>query len=213
MKFKKLVVSTVIALITAMLGLSGVNASVMLVYTGNNFTDFQPPYNGTDHVTATIILADPLGNATSLTDVTPISFSISDGVQTITNAEAVFVFGTFAFGTDAVGAIDEWNILVQPLQGIINPTINQIQSINEPSGPVFDQVCCFFEGTQLRANASNSNNPGSWLVSAVPAPAPSNVAGLGMLGLIFLWRRRGQILTACLVVHRTRTGTYALRDA
>jgi MYXO-CTERM domain-containing protein len=35
---------------------------------------------------------------------------------------------------------------------------------------------------------------GGEAIAAVPAPAPSNLAGLGMLGLVFLWRRRRQIL-------------------
>jgi hypothetical protein len=84
MKFKKLAASAVIAQVIAMLGLSEAYADVVLTYTGNDFTFFQPPYNGTDRITATITLADPLGNSTNLTAVTPISYSISDGVQTFT---------------------------------------------------------------------------------------------------------------------------------
>jgi hypothetical protein len=78
----------------ALLGLSAANANVILTYIGNAFTAILPPgppnpYTSTDKVTASITLANPLGNNLNSASVTPPGFSVSDGVQTISDATSV----------------------------------------------------------------------------------------------------------------------------
>ena len=77
------------------------------VYTGNPFTDVTGPYSTSDFVTAMVTLASPLPANMPLTQVTPLAFSFSDGVQTITNQNAD-PGGFFAFATDAAAMINEW---------------------------------------------------------------------------------------------------------
>src|SRR5512133_765730 len=76
-------------------------------YTGNHFTDVSGPYTTSDFVTAMVTLAGPLGANMPLTQVTPTAFTLSDGVQTISNLNGVRVFMFFA--TNARGAIAEWS--------------------------------------------------------------------------------------------------------
>ena len=94
-------------------------------YIGNHFTDVSGLYTTSDFVTATITLAGPLGANMPLTEVTPIAFTMSDGVQTITDTGGIFSF--FVFSTDASGFITLWNAFVDqagfPVRGIdtVNP--------------------------------------------------------------------------------------------
>ena len=75
------------------------------MYTGNHFTDVSGPYTTSDFVTAMVTLASPLPPS-AFTSVTPLAFSISDGVQTITNLNALGA--GFHFTTDAAAHITLW---------------------------------------------------------------------------------------------------------
>ena len=57
------------------------------VYTGNPFTIVSGPYSTSDFVTAMVTLASPLPANMPLTQVTPLAFSLSDGVQTINESQ------------------------------------------------------------------------------------------------------------------------------
>ena len=73
-------------------------------YTGNPFTDVSGPYTTSDFVTAMVTLAGPLGaNMPSFTPVSPTAFTLSDGVQTITNLTSTRA--EFWFATGLTGAI------------------------------------------------------------------------------------------------------------
>src|SRR5262245_5197325 len=75
-------------------------------YTGNPFTQVSGPYTMSMFVTAMVTLAGPLAPNMPLTQVVPTAFTISDGVQTITNLNATAF--AFFFGTDSTGAITSW---------------------------------------------------------------------------------------------------------
>ena len=68
------------------------------VYTGNPFTFVTGSYSTSDFVTAMITLASPLAANTPLTAVTPIAFSLSDGVQTFNGPNPLIGF-IFRFAT------------------------------------------------------------------------------------------------------------------
>jgi len=70
-------------------------------YTGNPFTSAEAPYTTSDFVTALVTLAGPLAPNMPLTTVTPTAFTLSDGVQTITNLTANS--SSFAFQTNGTG--------------------------------------------------------------------------------------------------------------
>ena len=81
------------------------------------------PYTTSDRVTASIVLSTTLGDNLDFMNVAPTSFSISDGVNTITQAGPYTVF---EFSTNASGRITDWSI------DVLNafPATLQIQTVN-----------------------------------------------------------------------------------
>jgi MYXO-CTERM domain-containing protein len=129
-------------------------------------------------VTATITLASPLLPSQPETPVTPVSFSLNDGVQTLTNTSPG-TLAFFNFGTDSMGNIDAWDFAVENNS---LPITLLIMSLNDEDG-INDTGMI-----SISQQGANFGNPGTW--KSVPAPPLSNLAGLGVLALAFLWRRR-----------------------
>jgi MYXO-CTERM domain-containing protein len=161
------------------------HANVIIAYTGNNFDSFTSPYTGTDRVTASITLAAPLGGNLAPTQVTPLAFSISDGVGTLDDTSPIF-FDSFFFGTDASGAITNWDVFA-----VVFGQGQEGHSIRTFSGggqtPV-DIGVMTAEGTL--AFGFIFGHPGSW--TTIPEPPTVTELGPGLLGLLGLlwWRRR-----------------------
>jgi len=183
MNFTKLATGAALALGIALLSSPAAKANVILAYTGNVFTVFSAPYTGTDKVTASITLANPLGDNLNFVPVTPLAFSMSDGEQTLTN-ETTLHATNFAFSTDSTGAISLWVISAGTPDG------NEILSERE-TGLAED----FALANGGQSEASNRSHPGIWTETTAPVPAPplSNLAAFGVLGLAFFWRRGRQI--------------------
>lgn len=183
------------------------NASVIYTYTGQAFTAITPspgsapadPYQAGDRVTGTFELAAPLpGNLPALTVITPVAFSFSDGVNTLTNATAL----TAAFGlsTDASGHILEWLVVVSANQtgpGATRRTISTRNYLNPnfQTAPAIDRGsdtlcgansppggCESFDDGYLQA-AENRNAPGTWTVEAVPEPTSMLLISAALAGL------------------------------
>jgi hypothetical protein len=112
MNFKNLATGAALALGIALVSSPAAHADVIYTYTGNDFTRFTGPYTGTDKVTATITLANPLGASLALTAVTPLAFTLSDGVQTLTDATPSLQ-DRFDFTTDSSGTIKYWLVDAQ----------------------------------------------------------------------------------------------------
>jgi MYXO-CTERM domain-containing protein len=187
MKFRKVVAGAVMVQGLALLDLSAANANVILTYTGNDFTDVVTPYTTSDKITATIILASALPPNQLPILVTPISFTLTDGVQTLTN-QTPSVKSSFSFDTDSTGSIDGWIIDVQTGVGAFSPPLINTE---KTGGFTTD-----YGQTSASVFGENLNDGGTWTATPVPVPAPplSNLAALGVLGLAFFWRRRRQIL-------------------
>ena len=60
-------------------------------------------------MTAMVTLASPLPPNTPFNEVTPLAFSLSDGVQTITNLNATIF--AFHFASDGDGTITHWALV------------------------------------------------------------------------------------------------------
>jgi len=121
-------------------------------YIGNHFTHVSGLYTARDFLTATITLAGPLGANENFTQVTPIVFKLSDGVQTITQAESGF--SSFVFSTDASGFITDWHVDVSSIFSFAG-----IDTINNPP--------CDISDAGLLPDGSNGFNrlsPGEWTV-------------------------------------------------
>ena len=185
MNFTKLATGASLALGIALLSSPAANANVILTYTGNDFTTFSSPYTGTDKVTASITLANPLGDNLNLAPVTPLAFSLNDGVQTITNASASIEVQAFDFSTDATGTITNW---------IVNAITTSTAIIRTQNTP---QTAVILDAGILPDHSTGlvQSSPGAWSSPGNPVPAPplSNLAAFGVLGLAFFWRRGRQI--------------------
>ena len=87
-------------------------------YTGNLFTFASGPYTTSDFVTVMMTFASPLAANMPFGTVTPLAFSLSDGVQTITNVNAIG--SSFFFATGPSGLPSAWNISAHGLLGGIS---------------------------------------------------------------------------------------------
>jgi hypothetical protein len=207
----------VVMLLTA----SQAHASAIYTYTGSAFTvtSVTGPtapadlYTKTDFVSGTVELSAPL--APNL-DVwfsgfqTPLSFSYSDGVNTITNTNATDT--SFSFGTDALGNIVYWRINVAIFAPQGGGTSQSIQTNHYPDfypialgdtrdsasdtrcGPDSSGGCAYY-GDPFCSQSAQVRVAGTWqLQPSQPVPAPATATmvllGTGLVGVMA--RRRGK---------------------
>jgi hypothetical protein len=171
MNFSRLVAGAVIAQCLAVLSEPAAHADGILTYIGNDFTFFISAYTSTDKVTASITLANPLADNLNLAPVTPLAFSLNDGVQTISNRTAPIIT-TFDFSTNATGEITEWDVgarFPSPSSGIYFSigTTNSPEFIGD-SGIIARDTFTGF----------NHNDPGIWTATAVGDPHFTTYGGV-----------------------------------
>lgn len=155
-------------------------ASTTYTYTGNNFNSVKGPYTTSDSVSGSITLADALAsNLAGFTTVSPTSFSFSDGINTVTNTTAN-VGSLFAFKTDALGNIFQWQVSVYT--GSVFTF--SIATVNAPGLYGLDDHV--FVNSGNTAYGQILNNPGTWTVATVPEPETYAMilAGLGLMGAV-----------------------------
>jgi hypothetical protein len=170
----------------AMFAAAPANASVVLTYTGNNFTSvFAPGYTTSDKITGTLTLSSALPDSlTTLTDETAlvIAYSFSDGVTTFSTGCCDTGNQTiFEFTTDASGNILDWIVTLETDD-------NHTGDLTTEGGASpFDQSL-----TNGELGGSNAGMPGVWALeaatSAVPEPGTWSLLllGFGTIG----WRLR-----------------------
>jgi hypothetical protein len=116
--------------------------------------------------------------------VQPLSFSFTDGVQTIDNVSATS--SQFGIGTNSSGAIDAWRIVVQTLVGTTNKEI--------ATALVPFSIMTSDSGNNSGTLGENHGDPGTWTEttasSAVPELSTFALLGSGIIGLAGVARRR-----------------------
>jgi hypothetical protein len=191
-------VTAAFALAFALAPVDSARADVVYEYVGANFTHANAPFTTADKVTGTITFATPLAANLNLAAETPVAFSFTAGVETVTSATYNPNFGRLNFSTDAAGNITAWDIQVAFGGG---GQIN-IENFNSIIGPnVGDQaaVGAFFTGPKDPSNASGKNLVAGEFTIAAAVPEPSTWAMmiLGFCGLGFMtYRRKASALSA-----------------
>lgn len=180
-------------------------AAVTYHYTGNQFTsvfDFDVfddvQYSSQMQLMGSITLETPLPALQTITEqVSPLSFSFHDGVNTLNDGNTSY--SRFFFATSATGEIIDWDLYLRidypdPVsqgdrQYIISSSDNRDEgSVTRCIGPssLFSNLCT---GLTL-AKVNNQASPGQWLTTAVPLPAAAWLLGSGLLMLAGVARHR-----------------------
>ena len=178
-------------------------ATTVYSYEGNTFTNFlgPGPWDTTSKVTASITMSSELGPNLNNSFVTPLSWTLSDGVLPITEATATA--SVFRFSTNAFGDITAWNVDVgEYITGTPSQGDTEHQIVTHYNLVVFDlandgAVGRLYDATAgwIQVEAGNfSSDPattqGTWTATVVPIPAAAWLFGSGLIGLIGVARTK-----------------------
>jgi hypothetical protein len=175
----------IVGIFALALSATSANASVVYTYIGNDFTSADAPYSTSDYVSISLTFSAALGDNLPYSHVVPTSFSISNGLVTITSANDLAApnsYGTpfFAVSTDNNGAILNWNVAdIQAGPG------QYIDSRNF-SGSILDVTLLT---PDAYGNEASVDDPGTWTVTPLPAALPLFATGLGVI-CVLAWRRK-----------------------
>jgi hypothetical protein len=199
--YNQLGLSIVVAAGLSTLGALQSTADTIYTYTGAHFTHVISPYTTNDFVSGSFDLATPLGNNFPLATISPMSFSFSDGVQTIASpSQPSAIIFRFQVQTGSSGVPVAWVIVVSNF----SPTNNQVGTCASATFPL-PQQCNpptidfgFTSLVPITTNPSGSSpfdSPGSWTITTTPVPGPTIGSGLtGFIlaggGLLVWWRVR-----------------------
>ncbi len=153
-------------------------------YTGNVYTVTAGDYTTSESVNATFALTDPL--ATDLTGfaATAVSWTVTDGINTLCDSCSRTTLTNLTFDTDSMGNITDWYFDAQNS----SPVVDVFSAGPAGEGTMFPGTDSATTGTD---NAL-STVPGTWVDETSAAPEPGTVGMMvaGMVLLVGLHRRR-----------------------
>jgi hypothetical protein len=162
-------------------------ADTTYTYTGNAFNDFGGGATCPSECNLTIsfVVKTAIGPDADEVGAVPLSFDISNGITTITQANAMSSsFGYFS--TDASGNIIGWNI----------NGITSLFKMYSSTGPAGCAGCIVVDASYVNSNVVDifaliNNDPGKWkFATTVPEPSTIFMLGLGFLGLLAFGARK-----------------------
>lgn len=167
----------ILCAIGAMWAIGSARADVTYVYTGNDFAGASPPFTLSDNVTAVLIFENALPPDLTPTGLTPVSWTISAGALTISNANGSLTSSSFA--TNQSGNITGWDVAAGTTEEACVEC--SIQTAN-------------FVGASMDSSSSvgdsfgyNVGDPGTW-----STPEPSSAATVALALSALGWLRTRQ---------------------
>jgi hypothetical protein len=158
----------------------GVRATATYEYTGNPFVQATPPYTTSDFVSGSLTFTSARGPNQVVDTVGGIprlvAFSFTDGVQTLTSANASVGIGFV--DTNGAGEISDWGFSVNSLAA--NGSIETADD--------FATTTIVDEGSTTFAGGQVFGNPGIWTL--VPEPSTFTLSALGLSLLATAMRRK-----------------------
>jgi hypothetical protein len=189
----------VIAILALAMAATSAKASTTFLYTGNSFTTAQSPYTTSDAVDGSFTLGSPLQDNLILTSFVPEAFSITDGIDTITNETPNVILQYLFLSTGPTGNITSWGFLAAETVSFDPYYALQIGTEYDPANDI-DGNHTIMDGVYLEEGnvgpftaAANYEDPGT--LSIAPEPSTVVLLPFALLAATALaWHRRFRFL-------------------
>lgn len=173
-----------LALLAAVLSPLSALADTTYSYTGQPFTDVSGAYTTSNAITGQFTLAAPLAPSIATdTAITPLTFSFTDGLQTVTNTSTLTPDTFFTIQTNATGNISLWDIYITFTTPDGEAHLETLDDVIGPFLAVADEATHDHssESSLIIDAGTNTGLPGTWTKATTPTAATPEPASLTLL--------------------------------